>query len=62
MRWLSGAGIERHSRVTSALSTVPATGGEPQPCSFRNKKAAIETVTPALDEDGRWRVSGYFIK
>ncbi len=30
--------------------------------SFENKKAAIETVTPMLDEDGRWRVSGYFIK
>ena len=30
--------------------------------SFENKKAATETVTPMLDEDGRWRVSGYFIK
>ncbi|MBM4143768.1 MAG: DUF4019 domain-containing protein [Lentisphaerae bacterium] len=30
--------------------------------SFENKKAAIETVTPMLDRDGAWRVSGYFIK
>jgi hypothetical protein len=30
--------------------------------SFQNKKAAIETVTPMLDKDGKWRVSGYFIK
>jgi hypothetical protein len=30
--------------------------------SFENKKDAIETVTPMLDDDGRWRVSGYFIK
>ena len=30
--------------------------------SFENKNAAIETVTPMLDGDGRWRVSGYFIK
>lgn len=30
--------------------------------SFENKKAATETVTPMLDKDGRWRVSGYFIK
>jgi hypothetical protein len=30
--------------------------------SFENKKAAIETVTPLLDKDGKWRVSGYFIK
>jgi hypothetical protein len=30
--------------------------------SFENKKRATETVTPMLDDDGRWRVSGYFIK
>ena len=30
--------------------------------SFANKASAIETVTPLLDKDGRWRVSGYFIK
>ena len=30
--------------------------------SFEKKKAAIETVTPMLDPDGRWRVSGYYIK
>jgi hypothetical protein len=22
----------------------------------------LETITPMLDPDGRWRVSGYFIK
>ena len=30
--------------------------------SFTDKKAAIETVTPMLEKDGRWRVSGYFIR
>jgi hypothetical protein len=30
--------------------------------SFENKKAAIETVTPMMDQDGQWRVSGYYIK
>jgi hypothetical protein len=30
--------------------------------SFENKKLAIETVTPMLDKDGKWRVSGYYIK
>jgi hypothetical protein len=30
--------------------------------SFANKKNAVETVTPMKDEDGSWRVSGYFIK
>jgi hypothetical protein len=29
---------------------------------FENKKSAIETVTPMLDQDGKWRVSGYYIK
>jgi hypothetical protein len=30
--------------------------------SFKNKRAAVETVTSMLDKDGKWRVSGYFIK
>ena len=30
--------------------------------SFENKKAAVETVTPMLDKDGKWRVAGYYIK
>ncbi len=30
--------------------------------SFENKKTAVETITPMLDKDGQWRVSGYFIK
>jgi Protein of unknown function (DUF4019) len=30
--------------------------------SFENKKSAIETVTPMIDKDGTWRVSGYYIK
>ncbi|NOX96543.1 MAG: DUF4019 domain-containing protein, partial [Nitrospirae bacterium] len=30
--------------------------------SFENKKSALETVTPMLDKDGKWRVSGYYIK
>ncbi len=30
--------------------------------SFENKKTAVETVTPMLGEDGRWRVAGYYIK
>ncbi|HPB68655.1 MAG TPA: DUF4019 domain-containing protein [Candidatus Omnitrophota bacterium] len=30
--------------------------------SFGNKKSAVETVTPMLDQDGAWRVSGYFIR
>jgi hypothetical protein len=30
--------------------------------SFENKNSAVETVTPMLDKDGTWRVSGYYIK
>jgi hypothetical protein len=30
--------------------------------SFANKSQAIETITPAKEKDGVWRVSGYFIK
>jgi hypothetical protein len=29
---------------------------------FTNKKSAIETVTPMKDPDGKWRVSGYYIR
>ena len=30
--------------------------------SFENKKEAVETITPMLDKDGKWRVSGYYIR
>jgi hypothetical protein len=30
--------------------------------SFEHKQAAVETVTPMMDKDGKWRVSGYYIK
>lgn len=30
--------------------------------SFENKKSAVETITSMLGKDGKWRVSGYFIK
>lgn len=30
--------------------------------SFAHKESATETVTPMLDKDGQWRVSGYFVK
>jgi hypothetical protein len=30
--------------------------------SFENKESAVETITPMLDEDGKWRVSGYYIR
>lgn len=30
--------------------------------AFAHKKSAIETVTPMMDKDGTWRVSGYYIR
>jgi hypothetical protein len=29
---------------------------------FEKKRAAIETITPMLGNDGKWRVSGYYVK
>jgi hypothetical protein len=29
---------------------------------FEQKASAVETVTPMVDFDGAWRVSGYFVK
>ena len=29
---------------------------------FEHKDSAIETVTPLLEKDGSWKVSGYYIK
>ncbi len=30
--------------------------------SFEYKHSAVETITPMLEKDGKWRVSGYYIK
>ena len=30
--------------------------------SFEHKQSAAETITPMLDKDGEWKVSGYYIK
>jgi hypothetical protein len=30
--------------------------------SFENKESAIETVTPMMDKDTKWRVSGYYMR
>jgi hypothetical protein len=30
--------------------------------SFENLPSAVETVTPMLDKDGKWRVSGYYLR
>lgn len=30
--------------------------------SFEKKRQGTETIVPMMDEDGEWRVSGYFVK
>lgn len=29
---------------------------------FERKRAAVETVSPMRDHDGKWRVSGYYVR
>ena len=59
--------VAREVRSTSYETSLPgAPDGEYVVIqfitSFENKQAAVETVTPMLDKDGTWRVSGYYIK
>jgi hypothetical protein len=59
--------ISRKLKSTQYTTTLP---GAPDgkyvviqyDTSFENKKSALETITPMLDKDGQWRVSGYFIR
>lgn len=52
------------ARYTKELNNAPP--GEyvvlKYECSFENKENAMETIVPTLDKDGKWRVSGYFVK
>ena len=62
-----GAVVSRKLKDAHYTTTLPgAPDGEyvvlEYNTSFAHKKSAIETVTPMLDKDGDWRVSGYFIK
>lgn len=29
---------------------------------FENKKSAVETVVPMLEKDGKWKISGYYVR
>lgn len=62
-----GALIKREvlsRQFTTSLPGVP--GGEYVlilfATSFARKSDAVETVTTVLEDDGQWRVAGYFIK
>lgn len=62
-----GKVISRKVKSTTYATSLPgAPDGEyvvvQFKTSFKNKKASVETVTPILEKDGKWKVSGYFIK
>ena len=62
-----GRVISRKPRSTQYTMTLPgAPDGEyvviQYETTFENKKSAIETITPMLDKDGTWRVTGYYIR
>lgn len=62
-----GAVQSREFKTASYTKTLPgAPDGEyvviQYDTSFVNKQGAVESIIPMLDKDGKWRVSGYFIK
>ena len=62
-----GKVISRKFKSVTYTKTLPgAPDGEyvviQYESSFQHKQTAVETVTPMLDKDGKWRVSGYFLK
>jgi uncharacterized protein DUF4019 len=62
-----GALVSRKFKTAKFATTLP---GAPDgkyvviqyDTSFAHKKSAVETVTPMMDKDGQWRVSGYYIR
>ncbi len=62
-----GPRVTRKVKSTQYATSLPgAPDGEyvviQYETAFQKKRSAIETVTPMRDPDGKWRVSGYFIK
>ena len=62
-----GKVLQRNMKTKSYETNVP---GKPDrehvaiqfQTKFENKAIGIETITPAKDSDGVWRIWGYFIK
>ncbi|MCX6994178.1 MAG: DUF4019 domain-containing protein [Kiritimatiellaeota bacterium] len=61
-----GKNISRELKFKRYCTSLPGIPGEyvviQFKASFENKKSAIETITPMRDKDGKWRVSGYYMK
>ncbi len=75
-QWLRALGSARSplgscvSRRLTARRLVDGLPGVPKgpyvviqfTTEFQKRASAVETITPALGTDGRWHVSGYFIR
>jgi hypothetical protein len=62
-----GKVVSRELKSKTYMTTLPlAPDGEyvilQYATSFEHRKSAVETVTPMLDKDKKWRVSGYYIR
>lgn len=62
-----GKKISREIKTKEYRTTLPgAPDGEyvviVYSTEFENKENSYETITPMKDKDGKWRVSGYYIK
>ncbi len=62
-----GKVLERSLLSATYTKTLPgAPDGEYVVIQFRtefeNKKESIETITPQKEKDGKWRVSGYYVR
>ena len=62
-------GMVRSRTVSRSVATSSVPGGPDGEyvvftfdTTFEHKAGAIETVTPMKDKDGRWRVTGYYIR
>lgn len=67
MRKPLGKNLSREVKSSRYLTQAPgAPDGEyvviQFKASFENKKSAVETVTPMREENGEWRVSGYYME
>jgi hypothetical protein len=59
--------VQRKLKSATYTTTVPgAPDGEYYviqfDSSFEHKNSAVETITPMLDKDGRWKAAGYYLK
>lgn len=63
---LGTVGSRKLKNATYAKNSPGAPAGEyvimQYDTNFENKNAAVETITPMVDKDGKWRVSGYYVK